>query len=492
MFSMDGIETKAVGATTYSLIKTGDTLELLAAMDAAGVQYVSWKNNHELSLSLNGHNDLDIFVPLHHRTSFICCAARLRWVQVVNPIAKHPWTGHFYCLDNDLRPCHIHVYFKIITGESWIKEYILPLEHLMITARTRDTVHNIWVLNDRTQAYLIAIRHLLKAGSFSSRFLYSRQLESYRNEWLKCGQTIETVSDLDSIRFNDFFQDSGLTNFDFKLASMHTAIKFRIYMSPSLRLAWWSLPLRRIYNFFGRALNKFILKRKKLFTNGGLVLVVAGVDGSGKTTMLAEIDRVLSTFLTVRRYSLGRPQHRITGIIARRMLRRSRSGNDGFKGEEISECKSTVSVIASTILSLLRLRMAKRALKTAMKGQVALVDRWPTDKIGMMDGPRIGLDTKDSILIRLCSHIEKWAYQRMPKADVVFFLDVPLDQLIERNRIRVKANKESDEEISDRHKVNAKFLPLTSRLVNFDNNGPFDQKRKELLLAIWKEVSDIC
>ena len=483
---------KTAGKSSHSSIRTGDILELLAAIDAENLHYVSWKNNQELADALNGQSDLDIFVPLKVRSSFIRCAQRLRWIQLVNPVALHPWTGHFYNLDSDHMPHHIHVYFKLVTGESWIKEYVLPLENLMITGRTRDSLQNIWVLNDTNQAYFFAIRHLLKAGSLSSRFLYSKKIDSYRDEWHRCGRTIESLPNLGSIKLNNFAQGSGLTNYNFEKPTVWTAMKFRFSLSPLLRLPWWSLPARRVGSFYTRTMNKLIFDKKKLFINSGLILVIAGVDGSGKTTMLAEIDRVLSDFLTVRRYSLGRPQHRFLEMIARLVLRRTQLGKDQFKGNKTPKNQTLMSVIPSTVLSLLRLRMAKKALRTAMKGQLALVDRWPTDINGMMDGPRIGINTESAMMIRLCSRIEHWAYQRMPKADVCFFLDVPVDQLISRNRIRVKPNKESDAEILDRYNINAAVIPLTNRLIHFDNNGSFDQKRKELLSAIWNEIAGAC
>ena len=40
----------------------------------------------------------------------------------------------------------------------------------------------------------------------------------------------------------------------------------------------------------------------------GLTVAISGVDGSGKTTMLEEIDSVLGQFMTIKRFHLGRPQ----------------------------------------------------------------------------------------------------------------------------------------------------------------------------------------
>ena len=40
---------------------------LLSALDDEEVNYVSWKNNHQLDLVMSGNGDLDLFVPFDSR-----------------------------------------------------------------------------------------------------------------------------------------------------------------------------------------------------------------------------------------------------------------------------------------------------------------------------------------------------------------------------------------------------------------------------------------
>lgn len=466
-------------------------LRLLRLLDEVSVPYVSWKNNHQLSEALAGSSDLDIFVPLQCRAAFLRCVEGLRWIRVENPVARYPWVTHIYSTDCGHNPYHIHVYFKLVTGESWLKEYVLPLDNFMIENRERAADGCVWILSKKAQAYLFVLRHLLKAGSLVSRTMYFRERGSYRREWHECAVAIDCLNDYGPIQLNGYLVDSGLKDGGFSMPGLAIAVKFRLSMIPYLRMAWWSLPVRRIGSFVDRAINKLILKRKKVLPEGGLILAISGVDGAGKTSMITDVHHALSGFLSVRRYMLGRPQGRFIEPLRKLIRGRRSSGSVARHAGNPAGAPQPITMVASmsaAMLGLLRLRMARKAMKSALHGQVALVDRWPTDVVGMMDGPRIDVDAGCSPVIRLCARIEKWSYHRMPMADVCFFLEVPVHELIERNRRRIKADKESDAEIIARYETNRQCRPLARKVVRFDNDGDFDTKRLELLSLIWTEL----
>ena len=45
--------------------------KLLSACDERDINYVSWKNNHELKLVLSGESDIDLYVPLNQKFDFL-------------------------------------------------------------------------------------------------------------------------------------------------------------------------------------------------------------------------------------------------------------------------------------------------------------------------------------------------------------------------------------------------------------------------------------
>jgi thymidylate kinase len=470
-------------------VKSDGIFEFLKKLDDASVHYVSWKNNHELSKALTGESDIDIFVPFDFRADFIMMCTEDGWLSVQNPVAKYPWVNHLYKPDGKFKIQHIHVYFKVVTGESWLKEYILPLDSWLIENRVRSVKFDVWVLSDKAQAYLFAIRHLLKCGSLSSRFLYSREFDSYRDEWLQCDQNVNAVKGEMPIALESFLIGSKLYSGSFSLPQLSTALKFRVSASPFLRVAWWSLPARRFMSFFHRVTNKLYYGRKKILPNGGMLIAISGVDGAGKSTMLAEATDFFTSFLTVDRYHLGRPQEPVVEMF-RRLFARESIPTAKVKGLETNS-SSSVSIrkaISVAILAILRLRLARRAARRAAMGHLVLVDRWPTDMVGKMDGPRIHSCVKSGVLVDLCRRIEQWAYARMPRADICFYFEIPLEVAIDRNRNRIKDDKETDDEIRARFEGNRDIQLLARKTVCFNNAGELVVKREEFLWQLWAEI----
>jgi len=113
-------------------------LNILSESDASGIQYVSWKNNHEIERYINGNGDLDVFVEPSHRAAFMSVAITKGWVELANPVAQFPSVSHFYRAGSEGRVYHLHVYFSLGTGESWLKEYVLSLE------RYSPNIFHVW------------------------------------------------------------------------------------------------------------------------------------------------------------------------------------------------------------------------------------------------------------------------------------------------------------------------------------------------------------
>ena len=132
--------------------------KLLSACDERDINYVSWKNNHELKLVFSGESDIDLYVPLNQKFDFFKLCKERGWVEFSNPVASYPHISHFYMLGNNLEIFHLHVYFKLITGDTWTKEYSFPFETWILENRVLNDEHGIWVLNNQSQSYIFLIR----------------------------------------------------------------------------------------------------------------------------------------------------------------------------------------------------------------------------------------------------------------------------------------------------------------------------------------------
>jgi hypothetical protein len=471
------------------LKKSNKLNNFLSKLDNHNISYVSWKSNHELKSAMSGFGDIDLFVPLNSSSKFVDLCRSDGWIEVFNPIAVYPWIKHFYGLGDNSKVFHIHVYFKLITGDSWIKEYCLPFEKWIIENREWSSNYDIWVMNNISQAYLFLIRHLIKNGTFVGRLLYMRNFTTYHEEWKHCCNNVRLKDVQGPIDVGKYLEGSGVFEDNFELPKISLAKKFRLACYPFLRFKNFSLPLLHAHSFILRLFNKFFLKQKKLFPKKGITIAISGVDGSGKTTMIEEVDKVFGEFLTINRFHLGRPQGRLIEFIWKTLGNKSK--NSIMPGtSNITVPSSKGRAINGAILAFLRFLKARLIIKRSKLGGLMLVDRWPTNEIGKMDGPRVILSENSGWVEHLCKKTEMWFYNNIPKADICYFFKVPMEVAIERNRLRTKKNKETHEQILARFQGNLDFKPLAKKTIYFENSGELSTKRKEFLEIMWNDISN--
>jgi len=471
--------------------KQSQLQKFLSILDEKSVPYVSWKNNHELDDYLDGKGDLDLFIPSDYRAAFMFLANENKWIELQNPVASFPSVCHFFRLGNFGKIHHLHVYFQIVTGESWLKEFVLPLDEFLLSNRVKTITNGIWILRPEAQRYIFALRHLMKGGSLSSRLLYRNELISYRKEWEFCGAgTVGWDPELGPFSLSNYYLGARLLQSEIKLPSIITAIRLRWSFAPFLRMSLLTLPIRRFDNLLKRSLNKFIFKQKKVFPRGGLVIAFSGVDGSGKSTMLGTVSQFFSSFITVEQFQLGRPQGWLFESF-RKLLSVPREHAASIPGKNNHHSRGLPRAISATILALLRLRNARAAIRSARCGNLVFADRWPTTGLEKMDGPRIATDisTEKGGVIALLGKFEQWVYSRMPRADLCIVLKVGLDSALIRNKARIKEGKESDSEIRQRFEQNQIVQPIAKKVIQFENDGDFEVMRLNLMEVLWKEIA---
>lgn len=461
-------------------------LELLQLMDKCNITYVVWKDKHDLRSALHGDGDLDVFISEKFSKKLFELASNKGWMSVENPLYNYPYISHFYKIDND-KLYHLHVYFKLVTGESKIKEYILPLDKWLIDNRIRSKINdNVWVLNDGAQAYIFALRHLLKCGSFQSRRSYSIKLNSYSEEWSYLNGINKNFANIGPIDITTYIEGSGLEADYLKLPNIKNSILTRYYFSKYLRIPIIFLPLYRFKMYSSRKLSRIIYNNKKILIPNGSVISILGFEGAGKSTMVNNVFNSFSKHFVVKSFHMGKPKtyERIRNIL-KNIKGKKISKIDNQKNiESITNdnyLKSLRKSIMAIILGICRLSLSKWIHRLSGKGFLIVTVRYPAENEGKMDGPRLRLANTKNGENKYFYKIERKIYKNIPQSDFSIFLSVPLKTAIERNHNRVKVGKETKEQVIQRHEDNVGYIVNSKQVEYFNNNIGEEESKKSII-----------
>ena len=463
-------------------------INFLESLDNADIEYVIWKNIHIIEKSINGLFNLDIYIPSVKYKDFLEKAKSYYLIRAIHPVNNFPYVEHFYLLDKNLKIFHLHVYSKIITGESILKEYILPYDELIINNRKKHERYNIWVLNNEINTYIFAIRHILKGNSLLSRVLYSKEIKSYKLEWDSIQDKSKELLMKKPFIDNQFLERSNLFSEKFDLPNILFANKFRVKINKYLRYRnQIEVTYYRYIIYFKLLINKYFIKRKKILSKRALLIAFTGVDGSGKSTMNKVMTNFFKNFLTINSFHIGKPQGKLLDNLYFKL-----SKNRKYIRKKKHKFKKSNSILYSFLaifLAILRYKLSLRINKKVKSGVLAFVDRWPTNKLGLMDGPRIALKKGSPFYLKTFREIEAKIYNNFIKADLCIFFVVSKNIALIRNKKRIKRNKETSYQIINRYNKNSKFRPLAQKIINFNNEQNIEINKNKLLKLIWEEIS---
>ena len=170
---------------------------LFKALNLEKVTFCNWKDTHLSAQNLLGDGDLDLYVPLKFKTKFNEVSKNKGFRRVISYQANHDYIEHYYGLDQlTSKFVHIHVYYKIITGEHISKNYDLPIENFII--ENLDKSYLLPKLTINGQNVIFLIRYFLKIGSLFGLLQYWRDIKKYSNEWeyIDCPNTFKDILDL--------------------------------------------------------------------------------------------------------------------------------------------------------------------------------------------------------------------------------------------------------------------------------------------------------
>ena len=447
---------------------------LFESLGRAGVRHCHWKSNWRLPETLRGETDLDLLVHRADTSRFLSLVGALGFKPASGE--DHPSVWHCYgCDDESGRLLDLHVYYRVVTGGT-IKGYHLPVEEMLLRG-ARPTEAGVYVPEPAAEMVLFVIRKSLDYA-VASEALIPREWKAAADElrWLMSqgarDEDVRRLLDeyLPSVEFALFekLRDAiesgrwGVGRFRLGRALASRLRPYRRFARPSATVARSRRAWRKAWRTLRGGTPTQALR------SGGAVIGVVGSDGSGKSTVIAEMSRWLGEFLSVATIHGGKPPPSVTTALPRlllpllrRMLPRYRTtrvelrAREG-KGMEPAAMRTgplLLFALRALMLAYERKKLLIRAHRRAANGTLVLSDRYPTRQPGVPEGAMLHFLRDDPRpLYRWLARAEERTYRAIPQPDLVLRLDVPLELAVQRNLTRIKpGGPEPTEYLRQRH-----------------------------------------
>jgi thymidylate kinase len=482
-------------------VTLGIIATLLNELDQKKISYCLWKSNASIEKGLDGKEDLDLLVDRRDRHEFEAILATLRFKKAnVTSGEVFPSVYHYYGLDEKTGVIvHLHLYYRIITGESLLKNYRLPVEDMFFENTT--SIRGVRIPRKEAELIVFVIRVMLKHVFLVERVLLYVNQENLKKEldWLLQDTDKKIAANLlekwlPGIGEGLFLECVGA------LESKHSLLK-RIILARRVRSCLRSYArysqLQAVlyvnYRFLKAVCRRFILKeRNKIPASGGLMIAIVGPEASGKSTIAAEVSQWLGKDFLAYSIHVGKPPSSFISFIPnlflpflRKVLPQSRTSEIESRNKRRT---SLLTVIRCVMIAFDRRRLILRAYRQVSRGAMVICDRYPSCTIGAMDSPRLNLDQSSNngfSLKKMLSEIERKMYKTIPSPDIVLKLTVPVDIAVRRNRERIKEGKETEEYVRRRYDEAQKMVFEKAHVYKLNTNQSIEATILSIKKIIW-------
>jgi thymidylate kinase len=486
---------------------------LLSRLNQEGITYSHWKSNIDLTKTLEGELDMDLLVSNDSFARATDILMQLGFKPATSRWGPNPpGIFHYYGYEpnqNDL--VHLHMFTRVLTGESFLKSHLLPFEQMLL--KDAYSINGMRIASKEAELILFVLRTYIKYGSplDAVRLLKSEKKNRQEAQWLKDGSDMRQVEILldqycpvvsEKMFMGCLDAILGGAPYPQKWSlSRQVRSRLRIYRKYSF-LGWLFGHVHLLAGNFIKRLRK--QKGSKIFLSGGTIIAIVGADATGKSTMVTETSRWLRKNFVVNTVHAGKPPSTLLTLpvnlllgLYRRLRRKSwsvgrpASGSSPDRGENATERKSLNSLIYAIRAACLawdRRALLWKVRRASANGEIVICDRYPTNQTGMMDSPRLVEESTQkgfvvSIYNRL-ARIERSLYRQIPPPDIVLRLSVSFETAKMRNAAREILDDETY--LQDRHQQAKQwFMPGTRSIQDIDTDSILAETILAVKQAIW-------
>ncbi|WGY46802.1 hypothetical protein [Vibrio sp. ABG19] len=509
-------------------------------MEQANIAYCHWKSNEHLQEGLLGITDLDVLVE-RGKTRQLNRALFDSGFKLFNAMATHgyPAVEDYLAVDaSSGSMVHLHLHYQLICGEPHLKGYRLPWEHLILSERQYQETEHVFIVEPNMEMLLLIVRSVLKLRS-RDRVLNALGQPYFRSErqrefaWLQQQLDVARLTDLTehllgheaALHIASIVRSAAPSLkqiLDFKRCVQAKLNPFRTYMPLHAR---WRRTVREFFWICG-GINKHYIHApvplRRISASGGLLIVLSGCDGCGKSTQVKSVQKWLAWKIDVISLYFGSGQGSSSVLrwplkMAAKLLRAA-SPERQLQSDPLAETNASLShqnpsltdmesntqpyftqtvpsssrlkqiakAIWALTLSLEKRQKLRQASRARNRGIVVLCDRYPQNQImGFNDGPLLShWLSHSSGMLRALARWEAQPYRTAEfyPPDLVIKLNISAPVAMERK------SDMSFEQFKQRAAANlALNYPSPTRVINIDAEQPIEQVLLEIKNAIWRE-----
>jgi thymidylate kinase len=484
---------------------------LLTGFEQQGVAYCHWK-----SKPLEGELDVDFLVSNDslNRAAVVLMqlefkAAAPRWGK------NYPGVYHYYGYDvNQGKYVHLHMFTRVISGESLVKSHLFPFEEMML--KDTRSIGRLVVTSKEAEYVLFILKTFIRYGSLLDFMREIRNDEKNKQELRNLiansdyHKVLDYLSNYCPVLDGKLFLEcaNAIANGDWYPRKWLLAQKIR-----------WRLRGYRIHRDFGRWFGyagflgaAFLKKSKnqkgsKILLNGGSVIAIVGADATGKSTLIKATSLWLRENFIVNTIHTGKPPSTWITFPINLLLKVNRGIKNNLRivqkwgkrrsrklmpsHEEEKNRESLIYAIRAVCLAWDRRTLLLKARRAAVNGEIIVSDRYPSFTPGMMDSPRLIDDTMQKnfakFIYNKLAKLEAKIYRQITPPDIVLQLKVSLETALKRNAAREIVDDEIY--LQNRHQQAAAwYIPGTRRIVDIDTDHTLEETTAEVKQVIWSSL----
>mgnify|MGYP000081776290 CR=1 FL=1 len=465
-------------------------------LEKHNIRYCHWKSNEHLDAAVNGKTDLDVLIHSDDKAEFEDSLTKFEYKEILSPPNKQfPGLADYLGFDKETGTfTHLHVHYRLIMGQKYIKNHWLPLEDLFFdNLIVKD---GVYIPRPEIELILLVIRAHVKTDMIS---LAKQAIKNtYTNLYTAFPTDIESEfkhlianSDLDEVKrlLNETklpLEFSRLTQFFDRISN--DALKFNHIFSLQRYILKALKPYRRATGlsvYFSYALfyinsfhmvNQFRKLKKKSLIGEGKVFAIVGADGSGKSTLSKDISKWLSWKMTTNNYYYGIPKTKVSASFVFFMR--------VFSKLKLNYADRLTKALFWVYVAKVRSNVSHSTMVDQIEGQIALTDRFPLKDFHTMkepmDGPRLQNDFDDSL--KYFAKKEKLIYRTFNQPDEIFVLQVDIDELRKR-----KTDLSLEDHIVKANAVNA-ITEKDNNITLINANRPYEEVVLDIKRRIWSAL----